>query len=150
MLLSTLALFWIRVCGSLVVVKVRSGAFESVAVVFRVDLLRCLRDPTLLLKRVGHLGDSRRYLFEEELDDELSFALEEHLEVLDDHFARRVTLDADSQNVLLDLLHGRRPHQFFVLVSEHGLNCLLQLGELLQVFVYAHDLLTLKSESVSC
>lgn len=105
-----------------------------------------LGDSTLLLELARRLGDPWGDDFEKELDDQFSLILEERLEVLLDSFARRIALDPDRQDVLFDRSDRRLSYQFFVLLSEHDLDLLFQLGELLQVLVDAHDLLVLKRQ----
>lgn len=97
-------------------------------------------DIVVLLKVEGHLGDPWRDEFEQELDDLLRLVLEEHLEVLNDHLARTVALDADGEDVLFDLGHWRLPHQLFILLSEHPFHLVFKLRVLLQILANTHQL----------
>ena len=89
------------------------------------------------------MGDSRRDKIKQELDDLLRFVFEENLEVLDDHFARTVALNADGEDVLFDLRHWRLSHQLLILPAKHALHLVLELRILLQILANAHQLLWL-------
>ena len=94
-------------------------------------LLLIIEDAILFLERHGHLCYARSYHIEKVLNDLVGLVLEEHLEVLDDYIARRVTLYSNSQDVLFNLRHRWLPQQFFIFAAEHGLALLFKLWELL-------------------
>ena len=97
----------------------------------RLLLLLVIEDAVFFLECHGHLCNARSYDIEKVLHDLVSLVLEEHLEILDDYIARRVTFYSNSQDVLFNLRHRWLPHKFFIFAAEHGLALLFKLWELL-------------------
>ena len=83
------------------------------------------------LQLFRHLRDPWCDLLEQKFHKEIRLLTEELFEAVSDTCLRLVTLDADREDVILDLWHGCLTHYVFVVGTEHLLALLLKLWVLL-------------------